>query len=545
MSPSNRKPTDSRTVFFLIVLLIVQLFFLAPLFHPGIYISHDGENHLARFAAYYKAFVDHQFPPRWAEDLNYGYGSPVFIFFYPLPGYIASAIHALGVPFQATYKIIIGLCFILTPMFSFVWLSRLVKKEAAFGASIFMGIAPYQILNLLVRGDIAEMMATMFLFLTFYALEHLLQNATAKHVLYGCLAYGLMILSHNGVSLMFTPVLLLYIWFRSNQLRKPLLSPFLMILGGLGLSGFFWIPALIESRFTLANTFIGSMYKDQFPTIQQLIWSSWGFGADVAKSGGLSPQIGPLQIIFIVAAIITSIRTVVFRRMTIYWTILFLLGIFISLPLSSPLWQHLTILQKYEFPWRFVLLPTIAGSVIIAYFFATKKTSFIILSSIILILLSLPNIKVQGYTNKPDAFYVSFPGSTYYHGETTTIWSAGDPGTYPKTQVDVIAGKAKVSNVIKNSFRQSFTVRSEAKSKILLNTYYFPGWTVIVNGKKASLEFQDTNHRGLITFDVPQGTSKIIAQFKESAVRRIADAITVITLIILCVTLLVPVKLKT
>src|SRR3989338_1804987 len=65
---------------------------------PGVPLTHDAEPNIARFAAYYQSFRDGQFPPRWAGELNYSYGSPVLSFSYPLPGYAATLFHFMGIP---------------------------------------------------------------------------------------------------------------------------------------------------------------------------------------------------------------------------------------------------------------------------------------------------------------------------------------------------------------------------------------------------------------------------------------------------------------
>ena len=55
----------SPTLFFFIFILIYFL----PYFRVGLPVTHDGENHVARFAQYYLALKQGQFPPRLAPTL--------------------------------------------------------------------------------------------------------------------------------------------------------------------------------------------------------------------------------------------------------------------------------------------------------------------------------------------------------------------------------------------------------------------------------------------------------------------------------------------
>src|SRR3990172_9009087 len=108
-----KKNLSGKYVF---LLIFISFLFLTPIFSPNFYMSHDGEAHVARFAAYFQAFADGQIPPRWAGNLNSGYGTPLFIFFYPLPGYIASLLHIFALNFENIFKLLVAGSFILAPI---------------------------------------------------------------------------------------------------------------------------------------------------------------------------------------------------------------------------------------------------------------------------------------------------------------------------------------------------------------------------------------------------------------------------------------------
>ena len=50
-------------------------------------------------------------------------------------------------------------------------------------------------------------------------------------------------------------------------------------------------------------------------------------------------------------------------------------------------------------------------------------------------------------------------------------------------------------------------------------TFYFPGWRVYVDGVKTSIEFQDPNSRGLITYNVSKGEHNVKIVFEDTKVR--------------------------
>lgn len=506
---------------------------MTPLIKSSFYDSHDGEVHVARFAAYYKAYGDGQFPPRWAGDLNYRYGSPVFIFYYPLPGTIASAIHTLGINFETTFKLIMILAFFTSSLFFYLWASVLVKKEAAFLGALLYGFAPYHFLNVYVRGDIAEMLGFVFVPLVLLFIELTILKHNIKFSLIGGIFYALLILSHNAISLMFSPIFLIYCLLKIKN-KTDIYNCVILLLSGLLLSAFFWIPALVESRYVNGELFIGDMYKNHFPKFQNLIYSNWGFGPDVNKKDGLSPQIGLIHIILSMLSFGLILIRPKFKKEIIYWVAIFILFFFLTLNISSIVWQNMPLLNMFQFPWRLTGVSSFAASVLSIYLFNryyNKKLFFFMV--IILLFSSVQFINIKEIPSKNDEYYDLYKATTDYHGQASTIWTAGDSSDIAKSQFEIINGEAKIINITKKSNIHTATINVKTSANIIDNTIYFPGWQVFVDGKKVPIEFQDINHRGLITFNIPSGIHKIVVIFKESQIRLFSDIISLLSFAIL------------
>lgn len=518
-----------------LTLLAIGIIYLLPLWRVSFYNSHDGEAHVARFAAYYKAYLDGQFPPRWAGDLNFGYGSPVFIFYYPLPGTIASFLHGLGISLENAFKVIMTVSFILSFLVFYLWMLLLVKRKVAFFGALLYGFAPYHFLNLYVRGDVAEMMAFVFAPLSLFFIEKYRQEQQLRNVAFGGIAYALLILSHNAVSLMFSAVLFGYCLLILKG-RRILIGICAIFALGLGISAFFWMPALLEAKFTNAQLFIGDMYKDHFPTIGKLVYSPWGFGPDVNKPGGLSPQIGPVHIVVALTSIFILKKKIALKNVVFFWFLTLAISIFMSVSLSNILWENIFLLKQFEFPWRFTGLSSFAASVLGAYVMHSffKKQVFVFLIFLIF-LLSISYREIKEIPTKNDSFYYSYSGTTDYHGQASTIWTAGNASGFPKYPVEIIQGEGTIKSIIKKSNKHTFRINAESNLKVLDNTVYFPGWQVLVNGKKVPIEFQDINHRGLITFSVPSGMHIIEMVFRESPIRMFSNIVSIASCLVVFV----------
>lgn len=517
-----------RLLPFIIIATIVSLY-LWPLTRPGFWRSHDGENHLIRFGAYLKAAADGHFPPRWAGELNYRFGTPVLNFFYPLPGYAAIALSALGMNLQNTFKLIAALTFVAAPLTFFLWARLVFLPLPALAASLVWGLAPYHLLDLYVRGDIGELTSFVFAPLVLWAIEQLKAKKEVKLVTLGGLFWALLILSHQGMALLFTPVIIGYGLLRTLKSSKAVLSLLAMFGLALSLSAFFWLPALLEQRYLSYTTLVGGLYREHFPSWWQLFISPWGFGDDVQKKGGLSPQLGWLHTLVALSAAYLTFRSYRDRRL-IYFLVVLLVGVLLALPLSTPIWEIFPFLQKLQFPWRMTAVTSFAAAALSGFIFARLPRKTMLLALLLFLATSIPFAKLPERIDFPDSYYTSHPASTTYHGEATTVWAAGDPGRYPDEPVSVIAGSAQILNYQRRTTEHRFVVDAQTPARIIDATHYYPGWRVYVDGVKTPIEFQDPHARGLITFTAPQGLSSVVVTFGETPLRATADFISLLSL---------------
>jgi len=517
----------------LLVILFIHIICVLPLINPGIPSNHDAQLHTARLAAYYKAFEDGQVVPRWAADLNYRYGTPLFIFYAPLSGYLGSFFHWLGASFEVSYKILIAGAFVLAPVTFYLWMLHLFPPPVAFISALFYGLAPYHFLDLYVRGAISELMFLAIVPLLFLAIERVRKLVSLPTILFAGVIYGILIISQNIMALIFSVVALSYSLIRLSLDRKTIMYLIVIFFTGLSLSAFYWIPAFVEQKYTHSQLFIAKKYTEHFPSPFQLVISPWGYGTDVRKPGGLSPQIGPLYTVIALIGLFLLRKIIkTYKRLT-YWALGVLgLAIFFSLRFSSIFWNIIPFMQKFEFPWRFTAVSSFAIAVISAAVFFTLKHKIIHSVAIIFLLLSsITFIASQPFETNSDSYYSSYGSSTDF-GAVTPVWTAGDPYENPKHPVEIIGGIGNISDYRRLATRHTFRVNAQTDMSILDNTLYFPGWQARIDGTKTPIEFQNSNHRGLITLNVPQGTHAIEVSFHDSPVRFVANIISIATIVV-------------
>src|SRR3990167_5350986 len=127
----------------LLLIIFLGIIPLLDLFHPGLPLTHDGQDHVARIANFYQSLSEGNVVPRWAANLNWGYGHPILMFLYPLPSYIASLFHAIGFSFIDSTKLVFAVSYIASIVTMYLWIRAAWGSVAGFNAAILYGFAPY------------------------------------------------------------------------------------------------------------------------------------------------------------------------------------------------------------------------------------------------------------------------------------------------------------------------------------------------------------------------------------------------------------------
>lgn len=536
----------------IILLILLSFLPLVTLLHPGLPRTHDGQDHVARIANFYISLTEGNLIPRWAPLLNWGYGHPVLMFLYPLPSYAASLFHFMGFSLVDSLKIVFGLSFIASGLAMYFFVNSLFGRVAGFAAGMLYLYAPYRFVDLYVRGAIGEHFAFVFPPLVLFFMYRLTTGGSAWNVVLGGLSFAGLLISHNAVSLMFLPIFFifwLYLLWQQNKKSFFVAQTFLLFITGLLVSSFFVMPAFLEGKYTLRDIVTQGEYLDRFETVERFVFSSWSFNG----TGEFSVQFGALQwIIILVQPFVIYAFYKKNKKKYVFFGVglLFLLALstFIMLEQAKPVYSVFTILQKFQFPWRFLTLVVFLTSLMGGFtvYSVKEKYRLIIVAvfSIILVFLSSEYWKAKEYISYPESFYKSIYNSTTDTGESAPIWSVRFMQEGPKKKSEVIDGDAVILGTLRDSTTRKYEIVAEVDSRIRENTLYFPGWKVYVNGVEVPVEFQDPNNRGLITYNVSKGQNDVVISFSNTRLRSIAEFITLTGLIIMTVYIVFFSKIK-
>ncbi len=511
-----------------LVVFVLSLLPLLDLLHPGLPVTHDGQDHVARIANFYQSISEGNPVPRWAANLNWGYGHPVVMFLYPLPSYVASFFHTAGFSFVDSTKLVFAAAFAASMLAMFLWLSAVWGVIPGVVGAVLYGFAPYRFVDLYVRGAIGEHVAFVFLPVVLWGISILKKKRMSRTGIAAVtLGTTALILSHNALSIMFLPIILFYVLYVSfdhedNPLSLLVISA-ISIGTGFVLSAFFWVPAFLEGKYTLRDIVTAGQFNERFVPWLWFIYSQWNYG------GGdtLSKSLGWAQLVAIVMSVVALAKRKKDRVLLGGALCILFVSLIVMTSLSGPLWIHVSLLQKFQFPWRFLSLSVFATAFLGALFVASieKKQKVIALGLCSLAILGTANMwRARVYKTYPESFFTGIYHGTTDTGESSPIWSIRFMEHEATSSMSLVSGAAVISPQSRTTTRHTYEVTASAQSRLVENTLYFPGWNVLVDRTPAALQFQDPSYRGLMTFMVSPGSHTVDVVFTDTKLRKLSNA---------------------
>lgn len=492
MSSKKNRVSTTSLVPWIIGIVIVSFIVLLPFFRPGFFVTDDGDWMIIRLSAFTHALRDGQFPTRFLGRLNQNYGYPVANFLYPGFMYVGSVIHALGVPYVETVKLIMGGSVLIGAFAIFFWLQTQFAFMPSFFGALGYILAPYLLYDIYVRGSVGEIFAMAAAAVSLYAI------GAGKRLLLP-IAIAVLITGHNTMALLLLPIIGVYAFIDKKR------GVILLIGLGVGLAAFFWIPALFERSYV------------------------WFDAVAVAKPWEYFLRDGWLWLINPVALSACVFVFLERKKNVSGLAILAFVGIFVTLcttALATPLW-HIDLLGKIiQFPYRLLAVTTLIGPWIIAWT-ATSIHMKRVFAFAWIVLWLIPVSRMLPaivFTNQPEGFYTTNEATTTVADEYMPRWVKAKPARRAESKVEFIAGHGEIAAMTATGRHVKATVNAAENSMIQINTVYYPGWGVQVDGRPVSVSYN--NPLGVMRVSVPQGVHTIYADFRETILRFAADVVT-------------------
>ncbi len=519
----------------IILLLIIVLSFIAliqPYFHSGFPYTHDGENHLARFANYKIAIKEGQFPPRVGPNLLNHYGYPVFNYNYPLANILSLPFSFLKIHYEITFKIL-AVGFLLGGGLGLWQWMKILKvddftRKCLILASFYLN--PFIVNLIYVRGNIGELLAVNLLLMIMASLEYFKQqkinnreSAVSQFLLVGLVICFL--LSHNIAAVFGSGLLVIYVLYRfwNDKKRLFLLGKifFLSLLSSL----WFWLPALAEKHLIiLDNSDITHQYAQHFPTFSQLLFAPLEFGFSViGPVDSMSFAVGLLNLGLLVVSSLFLLKKKKLKSLAGWLLISCWLLIIFQLSVTNFVWKILPVVHYLQFPWRLslflsVILP-LAVSVslpklnkkLFAFFFLILMTQ----------LINVWRFRPADYFHRERVAYDLFSQSSSTMNENMTkVFDLYKIHDFWKPQPIIVQGAGKFTVEHWTGSSRRYQLNLTEPSTVVEPTMLFAGWQTWVNGDKIEYALNDKTG-GRLAYELPAGQYQIKTRFTQRTWPRI------------------------
>lgn len=576
---------------YLLLLVLFSVFALGPLLGAGYFWgAHDGRHSVYFLFEFDRAIQDGIWYPRWAPDFTFGYGYPLFNIYAPGALFVGEGLHLLGFDFVTATKIVFGLSIVLSGPAMFGLVKRLTgSSPAAFLSGLMYVYMPYHLADVYVRAALEESVALIFLPLTLWGFYETVVNPRKTSIVAAALAYGAMAFTHNGITLIFTIVLAIWVLFlmarrfgerahpnwtsRLTQIVALGLPSLGAVFLGMALAAVFLVPGLLEYNSVRTDQWLATNYYDyakHFVFAFQLFSPTWGFGISVpGPNDGMSFQLGVVPVLLGLFGIFGLVRNPnAARRYWLFFAVMTGIVVLLMFGMSLPVWRTVPVLVFAQFPWRLLALTTVSlaalsGAVSLNDDNGPGLALPTVLLGILVLLGSFPYLTAQTQLQAKEG-PVSILGLLRFQqsaGEMTgaTAWVKDIPTWSPVADI-YFAGKKVKSKIdytafdlgnpddlwigvdqngkgIRSNGERVFIASQLDDLPVIFNVFYYPGWHAYLTPEHGDeiireLPVQAVGDLGRIQVHVPAGRYWLILRFDDTPARIAGEWISAIGVLI-------------
>jgi len=312
----------------------------------------------------------------------------------------------------------------------------------------------------------------------------------------------------------------------------------------------------LEINYTNVGSVLGggSNPLDHFVCFPQLWQSMWGFGGSVPGCfDGMSFMLGKLHIVVGLLGIISSIYF--FKKkdhqhfyIIVAATAVFIVSVFLTLDISQFIWQNISVMKYFQFPWRFLALSSLSLSLLVGgIIFALDKINKLVSTIVIVVLVIICFVYYGKYFKEQyfitdTAQYTNLATIRY---DTSKISDEYLPRDFvkpigqlliPRSLIQSVSGRITTTQVIEKTQEKKISL-SSTNATVKLNLAYFPAWKITVDNKSIN----PSVIHNLYIFPLTNGSHVITVRFVQTPIEKLAN---ILSLVGFCVCVLGIIKAR-
>lgn len=495
----------------------VSVALIVPTFLWGIPSNLDLTNHFRFALPFYDAIAAGDLYPGWLAESNGGYGDPSFRFYPPGLYYLLAAFRFLfGNWYGATLAVFVALS-LAAGLGMYFWTRSILSSSTATWASFFYALAPYHLNQLYQAMLLAEWAGSAVLPFVFGFVERVCERGKARDIAGLAASYGILVFTHLPLAVIGSFGLLAYALVRIEGPKKIRKLAKLSLAAGLGLSlsAVYWVTMVSEIGWIGVN----EIQRDASVDYRvNFLFST--FSPDNLNVWWMNIMMLMTLLLFTPAVLLFFKEAASVRRAIRPVIALTAFAMFMSVPLSRPVWWLLRPLQETQFPWRWLTLISIGGSILAAVGLpllagAVKldraKRIVVFGAMAISVSFTLSHVVREAQYFRTEKFENML---TEVRGTASVnywfpIWSRA--GARQMTTEVEVADRA-VSVTSWHPEHRKFSVAAGQATEARVRTFYYPHWTA---RNETRLLPTRPDKDGALLISLPQNTTSVELEFRE------------------------------
>jgi hypothetical protein len=512
--------------------IAVSIFAMLPVLIFGVPQNRDLSNHFRFILPFYDAITSGNFYASWLAESNAGFGDPSFRFYPPGLYYVLYIFRfATGEWYVATL-LTFTVVAVAGGLGIYFWARSIMPASHAMWASLIYALAPYHLNQLYQSVLLAEWAGASILPFVFGFAERVCAHGRRRDVagLAGC--YALLVFTHVPLTVIGSLALVFYALIRMRPQRR--LRTLLQFAGaavlGLSASAIFWVTTLAELRWIGMNEIhheAGVDYRYNF------LLST--FSPDYINVWWMN--ILALMTLLLCAPVVLLLRrNAITERKQLRVVVLFtLFTVFMTVPLSKPIWNVLRPLQETQFPWRWLSLVSMGVAVVTAgalpLLAQSDKSTDRIKRLLIVGAMSMSVVFCVSHVVREARF---LPARAFENtlvevrgSQSISYWLpiGANPAAAPMT-VEVEAtddtGNRAVSVQSWTPESRRFSVAAGNPTEARVRTFYYPHWTARSGGQRQNTR---ADKDGVLLVSLPAEAVTVDLVFEEPRRTHVSAAV--------------------
>jgi len=541
-----------------IVFAVVASFVvIVPAIIWGIPSNLDLTNHFRFAVPFYDAIVAGDPYPGWLAESNGGYGDPSFRFYPPALYYLlAGARFVIGNWYGATLVVFVLLS-IVGGLGMYFWSRSMLSSSGAGWAALFYALAPYHLNQLYQATLLAEWAGSAVLPFVFGFVDRVCERGRRRDIAGLAATYGLLMFTHLPLAVIGSLALVVYSVVRAREVRK-LAKLAVAGLLGLSVSAIYLVTMVSEigwigvnnlqrdasvdyrvnfllSTFSPDNLNVWWMNIMALMTLLLFAPALLLFNARVATEGhpySCGPSSASKDVTWLTTTVGAALRG---RPCVAPVVALTLFAFFMALPLSRPIWMLLKPLQETQFPWRWMVLISMGGSILAAAGLpllanALRAKRILVLGAMaIAVAFTLSHVvrEAQYFPSQRFETMVTDVRGSSCVNYWFPIWAHTD---IRKMSTEVEAGDRNVTVTSWNPEHRKFSIAAGPSTEARVRTFYYPHWTATTDaGPLPTRPDKD----GALLISLPPNATSVELDFREPRKTKISTMSSLSGLIII------------